>query len=369
MIKSVNVSAMKSIKEMKIDCKELNLFVGTNSSGKSTFLQALLLLKQHKLNGRYISLGDFREVRNYSLPNNSIKIEVTQTDTNQTEVVEYIEDKERDTYNIDIYFLNSNGEHKKIGKNSKSFMYSSNKFHYLSCHRIGVNDIYSKNMVDEKDFGIDGEYSLAYLLKNEGENIDEELLVKDSSITSSLLEQVNYWLYYIVDMKLSINDIKKTNYLQVKYNNNPANASSEALYCRPVNVGSGISYLISIIIICLGSEKDSIIIIENPEIHLHPKAQSRLCDFLYFISKAKRQIFVETHSDHIFNGLRAGVATSQVNRDDISVNFFALNDRYETESNSIIFGANGSITGENKAMSLNDLFDQFDLDLDKMLGL
>ena len=68
MIKSVNVSAMKSIKEMKIDCKELNLFVGTNSSGKSTFLQALLLLKQHKLNGRYISLGDFREVRNYSLP-------------------------------------------------------------------------------------------------------------------------------------------------------------------------------------------------------------------------------------------------------------------------------------------------------------
>ena len=122
MIKSVNVSAMKSIKEMKIDCKELNLFVGTNSSGKSTFLQALLLLKQHKLNGRYISLGDFREVRNYSLPNNSIKIEVTQTDTNQTEVVEYIEDKERDTYNIDIYFLNSNGEHKKIGKNSKSFM-------------------------------------------------------------------------------------------------------------------------------------------------------------------------------------------------------------------------------------------------------
>ena len=47
MIKSVNVSAMKSIKEMKIDCKELNLFVGTNSSGKSTFLQALLLSLIH----------------------------------------------------------------------------------------------------------------------------------------------------------------------------------------------------------------------------------------------------------------------------------------------------------------------------------
>lgn len=83
--------------------------------------------------------------------------------------------------------------------------------------------------------------------------------------------------------------------------------------------------MISIIITCLGSEKDSVIIIENPEIHLHPKAQSRLCDFLYFVSKAERQIFVETHSDHIFNGIRAGVATSQIDRDDISVNFFALN--------------------------------------------
>lgn len=369
MIKSISVSALKSIKELSIDCSRLNLFVGTNSSGKSTFLQALLLLKQHKLNGRYISLGDFREVRNYSLPNNSIKLEVTQTGTCQTEGLEYIEDKERDSYSADMYCVKSNGEHEPIEEAGDSFILSSDKFHYLSCHRIGVNDIYSKNMMDEKDFGIDGEYALAYLLKNEGENIDEELLVKDNSITNSLLEQVNYWLYNIVNMRLSIDDIKKTNYLQVKYNNNPANASSEALYCRPVNVGSGISYLISIIITCLGSEKDSVIIIENPEIHLHPKAQSRLCDFLYFVSKAERQIFVETHSDHKFNGIRAGVATSQIDRDDISVNFFALNKKYETESSSILFGENGNFTGTNKSMGLDDLFDQFDLDLDRMLGL
>lgn len=137
-----------------------------------------------------------------------------------------------------MYCVKSNGEHEPIEEAGDSFILSSDKFHYLSCHRIGVNDIYSKNMMDEKDFGIDGEYALAYLLKNEGENIDEELLVKDNSITNSLLEQVNYWLYNIVNMRLSIDDIKKTNYLQVKYNNNPANASSEALYCRPVNVGS-----------------------------------------------------------------------------------------------------------------------------------
>lgn len=72
---------------------------------------------------------------------------------------------------------------------------------------------------------------------------------------------------------------------------------------------------------CLGAESDSVIIIENPEIHLHPKAQSKLCEFLYFVSQSGRQLFIETHSDHIFNGLRVGVANGSMNQEDISVNF------------------------------------------------
>lgn len=147
-------------------------------------------------------------------------------------------------------------------------------------------------MIDETDFGIDGEFTFAYLLRNEEAVVDEKLAVRKNDVTNSLLGQVNHWLNYIVGTTLSINDLKKTNYLQVKYNSNPANFSSDALYCRPVNVGSGISYLISILITCLGAEEDSIIIIENPEIHLHPKAQSRLCKFLYHVSKAGRQLFI-----------------------------------------------------------------------------
>ncbi len=55
----------------------------------------------------------------------------------------------------------------------------------------------------------------------------QDLTVQDDTITNSLLEQVNYWMDYIVGTTLHISDIKKTNYLQVKYNNNPANASSK----------------------------------------------------------------------------------------------------------------------------------------------
>lgn len=374
MIDTIRVVALKSIKDLTVKCSKLNLFVGTNSSGKSTFLQALLLLTQQELNGKYISIGDFREVRNYYMPNDSIRIEIVEKNKTKPAWIEFIEDKEKEAYNIrtsmdETFVFEIMEMDECIDPEQTDFLVDEFGFHYLSCHRIGVNDIYAKNMLNESDFGIDGEYALAYLLKNESEVVPDGLVVKDIDVTNSLLEQVNYWLNYIVGTTLLINDIKKTNYLQVKYNNNPANASSEALYCRPINVGSGISYLISIIISCLGAESDSIIIIENPEIHLHPKAQSKLCDFIYFVSKAGRQLFVETHSDHIFNGLRVGVATGKISQEDISVNFFAMNERCETQCNPILFKEYGKIVGTNDRMDINDLFDQFEIDLNRMLGL
>lgn len=374
MIDTIHVVALKSIKELTVKCSKLNLFVGTNSSGKSTFLQALLLLTQQELNGKYISIGDFREVRNYYMPNNSIRVEIIEKNKTKPAWIEFIEDEDKETYNIrtsldEITVFEVMGMDESIDPEQTDFLFDEFGFHYLSCHRIGVKDIYAKNMLSEYDFGIDGEYALAYLLKNESDAVPNELVVKDVDVTNSLLEQVNYWLNYIVGTTLSINDIKKTNYLQVKYNNNLANASSEALYCRPINVGSGISYLISIIISCLGAERDSVVIIENPEIHLHPKAQSRLCDFIYFVSKTGRQLFVETHSDHIFNGLRVGVATGKVLQEDITVNFFAMNDQCETQCNPIIFKEYGKIVGTNDKMDINDLFDQFEIDLNRMLGL
>lgn len=376
MVSKIHVSALKSIKNLEIECSGLNLLVGRNSSGKSTFLQALLLYAQRKLDGKYISVGEFREARNYNMPNEKIRIELYEKNKTKPDWIEFIEDKENDSYNINSCIENYNLKSLKNLMRKDNDLeeqavckFDDSNFHYLSCHRIGVNDIYKKNMINETDFGIDGEYALAYLLKNEGETVKEDLIANDPNFTSTLLGQVNYWMNYIVDTSLLLTDLKKTNYLQVKYNNNPKNKLSDALYCRPINIGSGVSYLISIIISCLASNRKDVIIIENPEIHLHPKAQSRLCEFLYFISKTNRQIFVETHSDHIFNGLRVGIATKYMKQEDISVNFFALDEKNETQCNHIVFGDYGKVIGTNNNMDINDLFDQFDIDLDRMLGI
>ena len=74
--------------------------MGTNSSGKSTFLHALLALTQRSLNGKYISIGDFREVRNYYMSNSSIKIEILEKGKTKPAWVEFVEDKENEAYKV-----------------------------------------------------------------------------------------------------------------------------------------------------------------------------------------------------------------------------------------------------------------------------
>lgn len=377
-ISKIHIQALKSIKNLTIICSKLNLFVGTNSSGKSTFLQALLLAAQNGiekkgLNGSLVSLGEFREVRNSYMPDKNIKIEFWENEKEESAWIEFLEEKGKVGYKVIVSDdeendLNCILGHSHFDEKRTNLISSELGFHYLSCHRVGVKDIYEKNMVNDGDFGINGEYTLAYLLKHESDPVDKRLRFTDNTI-NSLLEQVNFWLDYIVGTKVQINDLKRTNYLQVRYNNNPANENSDALFCRPINIGSGISYLISILVVCLGSQEQDIIIIENPEIHLHPKAQSKLCEFFCFVCKADRQLFIESHSDHIFNGLRVGIANQKIDPKEIKVNFFALNKNYETQCNPITFGQFGKIIGKNQDMDINDLFDQFEIDLDKMLGL
>ena len=90
----------------------------------------------------------------------------------------------------------------------------------------------------------------------------------------------------------------------------------------------------------LSSNKEDIIIIENPEIHLHPLSQSRLCEFLYFVSHGDRQVIIETHSDHFFNAIRAGIATNEMKKEDILIEFFKLGSDNCTREYDISIGEN-----------------------------
>ena len=350
MIHKIKISALKSIENLSVKCSKLNILAGANSSGKSTFLQALLLVGQNiyrwqGLNGEYVSLGDFRlDAKNYHVTTDKIEIEL--------KMEPYAAEPIKITFEEDM-------QNKKCL--FEEWLQSPDpmptfSIKYLSCSRIGVQDIYSKNYTQIDGVGMNGEYSLFCLQANKNKRLEKSLISDQSSET--LLAQVNYWLGYIIGASVLVEDIPGTDVVKASYDTgNDRNA-------RPCNVGSGISYLISVIVMCLLSSKDDTLIIENPEIHLHPRAQSRVCDFLYHIANAGRQIFVETHSDHIFNGIRAGISTESMAKEDITINYFYLDEKLCTQNNQVNIGKNGRILNY-----IDGLFDQFDIDLDRMLKI
>ena len=78
MIKSILIKGFKSIDMLDVTCNYLNIITGTNSSGKSTFLQALLLMAQNAtgnigLNGELIKIGDFSDAKNFNTVSKKIE--------------------------------------------------------------------------------------------------------------------------------------------------------------------------------------------------------------------------------------------------------------------------------------------------------
>ena len=64
------------------------------------------------------------------------------------------------------------------------------------------------------------------------------------------------------------------------------------------DVGFGVSQLLPILVLGLRSDESAILMLEQPEIHLHPKSQANLADFLLTLIEQGKRVIVETHSDH-----------------------------------------------------------------------
>ena len=89
------------------------------------------------------------------------------------------------------------------------------------------------------------------------------------------------------------------------------------------DVGFGVSQLLPIVVMSLRSSDSPLLLFEQPEIHLHPRAQAGLADFFLSLDLSERRLVVETHSDHFINRLRRRIAedpTDQL-REDVGILF------------------------------------------------
>lgn len=345
MLSKAKIQGFKCFDSEELCFGNLTLFTGVNSAGKSSALQALLLLLQQEnngrsvLNGKYIRLGQMKEIRNWLTNSKQICVEA-EIDQKTTGICIDIDKKESvQLENVDVI--------------------QSCDLIYLSAERIGAEDVYKQNLMHEYRIGVHGEYTFDYLSTNKLDELREPAFAVDAT-SVNLGNQVDYWLNKIMGYFVTAEQISGTEIVKVSYRR----GESGSRELQPRHVGTGVSYVASVITAALSCKKGSIFIVENPEIHLHPGAQSKLLEFFCYLAEKGLQIIIETHSDHIFNGVRKNIKKGAVSLEQTKIYYFIQNENHFSKPVMIKVDENGVIKNHKKG-----LFDQFDDDLDELLGL
>ncbi|MGX3010341.1 AAA family ATPase [Helicobacter sp. 23-1044] len=345
MIQSVNIQNFKSIEKQIFDLKPLTILTGTNSSGKSSVIQAILLYSYHSAKNNnslkeYIKeLGDSKSLIKKSSQNQQIKI---QPKTNNK--------------NMEALIFNEQWNTIK----QTSLIAFEQTLYYISANRIGQENL-PKNDNDEK-CGVNGEYIFGFYEQQKGQSLQNQSLISNKADGSILELQVNYWLKRILALNLIPRTEKITNTnIKLVYEN----IDLEKFRLSPFNLGAGVSYLAKILILGLSLQKGDILIVENPEVHLHPKAISKFAEFFVFLVNGGIQVILETHSEHIINKIRYCVFKQQISKDDIQIYY---KENFDMPFDCIKINDSGKyINKNNEIIEFPAGF--FDSDLDELLEM
>lgn len=353
MITEVTLEAFKCFKYLQpVELKRVNLFLGCNGRGKSTFLQSLLLLAQSmdddkrlnqlQFNGRFLELGNYDDVQScYTSATPTIRFKTDDKEENIIQV-KFTKYPRKDQWGK-LLSLKANEKElvEQIGAAKGSI---SDKGDYgigATSTLSGLSQLHNVYFVTaDRNGPIDTIKQNDNLADNiigiHGENMLNNLFRKDSEFMQHIIRETSYILSgaYIAVQK------DGTDYIRLLLDS--VNGSHGF---RPSNVGFGYSYVLPIILTMLSAEKNAKIFIENPEAHLHPGAQSRLMDFIIRIAiESDLQVFIETHSDHLINGLRIAVKNQGISKQEARIIFFDRQGDQPSVATQIKIDAQGNLS-------------------------
>ena len=294
----------------------LTLLTGINGSGKSSLLQSVLLLRQAvdplsrgdfvRLNGPHqLQLGQALDVFNMRVDEGerSIqpKLELTSGETLQWEF---------SVPGEEALVLKVARRPESLPEGARGL---SHHFTYLCAERVGPRDVASMDALptDHLGVGTQGEFTAQVLVQREREPVREALRHPETESRGGVTylgKQVELWMSELVPgLELRAQAFQGTNAVALRMRR----SGSTLDWLRPTNMAFGVTYVLPIIIAGLLSPPGALFIVENPEAHLHPSGQSRIGRFLGMLAAAGVQVLVETHSDHVLNGIRLAVAMKE----------------------------------------------------------
>lgn len=324
MIESLKLSNFKCFEELFLELSNLNVLAGINSMGKSTVIQALLLLRQSydmgslfngiHLNGEIVEIGTGYDLLYRNSEKDEFEINI-RSDSN-------------DYYWKYAYERDSDFQ-KLVTSNITDNIYNvlnifQPTFAYVSADRIGPQRFYKKayhEVIDKNQVGYKGELYADYVAERGlNDKVENPLVLHKNGTSPLLIYQVQEWLSEISPgININTKEYTEAGLVGIEYG---VSDNKTVNTFNPLNVGFGLSYVVPIIVSLLKAKAGDLVILENPEAHLHPRGQRKMGELISKACAGGVQVILETHSDHLLNGIRLSVKQNIINRNKIRLNYF-----------------------------------------------
>lgn len=345
MIESVTLGNFKCFENETIPLRKLTLLSGINGAGKSSVIQSLLILRQIflradfrgsqvSLSGDLVDLGRAIDILFSSAQEDIIYLQVTgqgrtleagwMVDLETGEASwgnrDEVEAESATLAELDFALFNGGplGAH-RVGA-----------FNYLNAERFGPRKALTMGAGGAAlfDVGKHGEKVFDALLAHQDsivlDNADPRRLERADG--DRLRDQIEAWLDEISPgVRLDISGFSNADLAVGSFSFGREGALRSPDY-RPTNVGFGLSYILPVLAALLAAPAGGLVLIENPEAHLHPRGQTRMGELCAAAAAAGVQVILETHSDHVLDGARLAVRNGLLAGDDAIFHFLQQKD-------------------------------------------
>ena len=385
MLTRIDLRHFKCFEMLKLPMRPLTLLSGANASGKSSVLQALVLLHQTMreqewstrlmLNGGTVRLGTVTDVIDQVHGRRACEIALLDGDeayfrwefvgepdemsmaVTRVRIGGFEEDEPKILHHLLPW---SHGEEVLVWASSLTGRLRG--LAYLTAERLGPRETYPlEDPQLTPVVGPRGEHAVSVLHSGRDLRVLDGLTLE--GVVPTRLRQVEARMSsFFPGCELTVDKIPQANAVTLGIR-----TSRSTDFHRPIHTGFGLTQVLPIVVAALSADKGGLLLIENPEVHLHPAGQAAMGEFLAEVVAAGVQVILETHSDHVLNGIRRAVKKEVLAPDDAALHFFRL--RQDDEQEGAVQVESPILDSDGNVDSWPDgFFDQFDKDMNYFAG-
>ena len=384
MITQIDLRHFKCFQTLKLSLGPLTLLSGANASGKSSVLHALALLHQtmreHEwssrlmLNGAAIHIGCAADVIDQVYGRRGFSISLCDDDEDW-----FHWNFEANPSEMSMALRRAWGRTKASGgwdvdgdqplhhlvpmeHEQHPLTERLRRLTYLTAERQGPREYYLYGDPQLTPVvGPRGEHAASLLLSGRDEDVLSHLVIETAR--ASRFHQVEACMARLFPgCVLEITQVPRANAVTLGIR-----VSRDTDFLRPLHAGFGLTQVLPIVVAAFSASHDDLLLIENPEVHLHPAGQANIGALLAEVASAGVQVIIETHSDHVLNGIRRAVKNHVVASNQVELHFFRRRRPENVEAPPQVESPKLDQDGNIDSWP-DGFFDQFDRDMNYFAG-